>query len=78
MNIATLILDKIQSDRNFRLGLAMAINLSERQIMNLVASHRKGKSVRLRDSFAVKFFKDNGYTDEEIFELDTTPIDSKS
>ncbi len=71
MNISALILDKINTDRNFRLELAMAINLSERQIQNLVVSHKKGKSVRLRDAFAVEFFRSKGFTDAQIFECES-------
>ena len=68
MNISKKILDKIKTDLSFRLGLANAMTLSERQIQNLVKSTERGVSVRLRDHFAVEFYKKNGFTEEQIFE----------
>jgi hypothetical protein len=67
MNISELILQKIESDKIFRLELACKIDLSERQVQNLVESHRKGRSVRLRDALAVDFFKSKGFSKSEIF-----------
>lgn len=67
MNISDTILGRIESDRKFRLELANRIDLSERQIQNLVDNHRKGKSVRLRDALAVDYYKAKGYSKKEIY-----------
>lgn len=67
MNISELILQKIESDKVFRLELASKIDLSERQIQNLVQSHRQGKSVRLRDALAVEYYKSKGFSKSEIY-----------
>lgn len=67
MNISELILERIETDRAFRRELAIKIDLSERQVQNLVENHRLGKSVRLRDCFAIDFFKSKGYNKKEIF-----------
>ncbi|MGL5235230.1 MAG: hypothetical protein ACRC8Z_10845 [Empedobacter falsenii] len=71
MNISKKILDKIKSDLSFRLGLANAMNLSERQIQNLVKTTERGVSVRLRDHFAVEYYLENGFTSADIFENNT-------
>lgn len=70
MNVSNIILEKIKNDLTFRLGLANALSLSERQIQNLVKSTEKGKSVRLRDHLAIQFYLQNGYTNDQIFTLD--------
>ncbi|WP_288435286.1 hypothetical protein [uncultured Chryseobacterium sp.] len=67
MNISELILQKIETDKVFRLELASKIDLSERQIQNLVDNHRKGKSVRLRDALAVDYYKSRGFSKKEIY-----------
>ncbi|ASK29682.1 hypothetical protein CEY12_05995 [Chryseobacterium sp. T16E-39] len=67
MNISELILYRIETDKVFRRELAVKIDLSERQVQNLVENHRQGKSVRLRDSFAVDFYKSKGYNKKQIF-----------
>ena len=71
MNISKKILEKIKTDLSFRLGLANAMNLSERQVQNLVKTTERGVSVRLRDHFAVEYYKQNGFQEDEIFELET-------
>lgn len=67
MNISELILQKIENDKVFRLELASKIDLSERQIQNLVENHRRGVSVRLRDALAVDYYKSKGFTKKQIY-----------
>lgn len=67
MNISELILEKIENDKAFRRELAVRIDLSERQVQNLVDNHRQGKSVRLRDALAVDFYKSKGFSKKEIY-----------
>ncbi|OPB98963.1 hypothetical protein BAS10_04665 [Elizabethkingia meningoseptica] len=70
MNVSKKILDKIKTDLSFRLGLAEAMNLSERQIQNLVKTTERGVSVRLRDHFAVEYYISKGFSKEEIFDAE--------
>lgn len=71
MKVSKKILEKIKTDLSFRLGLANAMNLSERQVQNLVKTTERGVSVRLRDHFAVQYYLENGFSESEIFEPET-------
>lgn len=71
MKVSKKILEKIKTDLSFRLGLANAMNLSERQVQNLVKTTERGVSVRLRDHFAVQYYLENGFNESEIFEPET-------
>lgn len=66
MKISTLLLEKIKSDREFRMKLAIALGISERQVQNLV----KANSENLTKYKAVEFFQSEGFTLEEIFAND--------
>ncbi|WP_121459995.1 hypothetical protein [Chryseobacterium defluvii] len=63
-----MVYQKIKDDLSFRLGLAQAMGISERQVQNLVKSAERGVSVRLRDFVAVEYYRSKGLSDDEIFE----------
>lgn len=64
MKVHNIILEKIKNDLTFRLQLALALNISERQVQNL----GKKNSENLTKYKAVEFYKSQGLTEDEIFE----------
>ncbi|WP_445453139.1 hypothetical protein [Flavobacterium sp. 25HG05S-40] len=66
MRVSQIIIEKLLNDKNFRLSTALALEVSERNVQNLA----KANSDNLTKMSAVKVYKDNGFTDEEIFETE--------
>ena len=64
MKVSNIILEKIKDDLTFRLQLALALNISERQVQNL----GKKNSENLTKYTAVEFYKSQGLSEDEIFE----------
>lgn len=70
MILTKLILDKITESKDFRLGVAKSLGLSERQVQNLV----KSNSENLTKYPAVKYYKSKGFLIKEIFEEENENI----
>lgn len=68
MRVAQIITEKLLNDRNFRLKTAIALSITENGVRKLA----KGNSDNLTKMAAVKVYREAGFTDEQIFELQTT------
>ena len=64
MNVSTLILEKIKTDRVFRQHTALALGVTERNVEILASKN----SDNLTKAAAVKFYKSIGLKEKEIFE----------
>lgn len=64
MKVSPLIIEKILNDKAFRLNVALALGVTERNVQILA---NKG-SDNLTKASAVRFYKSTGLTEEEIFE----------
>ncbi|MBC7749557.1 MAG: hypothetical protein H7Z76_13455 [Methylotenera sp.] len=66
MKVSQIIIEKLLNDRDFRLGTALAMKISENNVRNLA----KANSENLTKYSAIKFFKKNGFSELEIFEAE--------
>ncbi len=65
MNVSDLIIDKIVTDKSFRLQTALALGVTERNVQILASKN----SDNLTKYAAIKFFKSTGLKEKEIFAL---------
>lgn len=70
MTLSQIILQKIQSDLTFSAELARILNIKQISVERAAqrASSGNGKSFSLKRPEAIKFYKDQGFTEEQIFE----------
>ncbi len=66
MNISKDILDRLYEDRKFRMGMALALDVSENQVYYLIKSTRRGSSKRFLDKKSLEYLRGAGYVDAEI------------
>ena len=66
MKVSQTIIEKLLNERDFRLGTALAMKISENNVRNLA----KANSENLTKYSAIKFFKANGFKENEIFETE--------
>ena len=67
MRVSQIIIEKLINDKQFRLGTALAMKISENNVRNLA----KANSENLTKYSAIKFFKKNGFSELNIFSTQT-------
>ena len=67
MKVSNLILENLRTDKKLRLSTAIALGVGERTILNNV----EAESDNLTKMAAVLVYRENGFTDEQIFETET-------
>ena len=73
MKVSEKIRQKLLNERDFRLGTALAMKISENNVRNLA----KANSENLTKYSAIKFFESEGFSEDEIFEAKTILDNSK-
>jgi hypothetical protein len=64
MKVSQIIIEKLLNDKEFRLKTALALKVSERNIVE----RARANSDNLTKMAAVKVYHEFGFTDEQIFE----------
>lgn len=72
MKVSKIILEKLRTNKTMRLKTALALDVMERQVYNLM----KSNSDNLTKKSAVMVYEEFGFTEEQIFEVET--VDYKS
>jgi len=67
MKVSQLIIEKLLTDKNFRLNTALALDVTERNVQNLAERN----SDNLTKAAAVKYYKSTGLKEKEIFEQES-------
>jgi hypothetical protein len=67
MKVSALIIEKLLTDKKFRLNTALALGVTERNVQQLADRN----SDNLTKMAAVNYYKSTGLTDEQIFETVT-------
>lgn len=65
MKISDTITEKILTDNNFSMELAKKIGIQQGSLLSSIRRNRDSRILRLWE--AVMFYKEQGYTEEEIF-----------
>ena len=68
MKISDTITEKILTDNNFSMELAKKIGIQQGSLLSSIRRNRDSRILRLWE--AVMFYKEQGYTEEEIFRDD--------
>lgn len=66
MKISKKIIDRLKTDKKFRLETGLALNVGETAIREMAKNNAINGS--LTKTAAVNYFKSKGFTDSEIFE----------
>ncbi|WP_298118047.1 hypothetical protein [Flavobacterium sp.] len=74
MKVSQIIVEKLLNDKNFRLNTALALGVTERNVINLA----KSNSDNLTKMAAVNFYKSTGLKDDEIFVYEKVTYTSTS
>lgn len=67
MKVSALIIEKLLTDKKFRLSTALALGVTERNVQQLAERN----SDNLTKMAAVNYYKSTGLTDAEIFETES-------
>jgi len=69
MKLTQFIIEKLLTDKNFRLNTAMALGVSERNVQ--ILADKNDVNSNLTKMAAVNYYRSTGLTDAEIFEAQT-------
>ena len=66
MKLSQIIIEKLTTDKNFRLNTAIALDVTERNIQ--ILADKNSNNSNLTKIAAIKYFKSTGFKESEIFE----------
>ena len=69
MKVSQLIIEKLLTDKNFRLNTALALGVSERNVQ--ILADKNDVNSNLTKMAAILYYRSTGLTDAEIFEPQT-------
>jgi hypothetical protein len=69
MKVSQIIIEKLLSDKKFRLNTALALNVTERNIQ--ILADKNSENSNLTKASAIKFYKTTGLKEEDIFETES-------
>jgi len=67
MKISQVIIEKLLNNKNFRLNTALVLGMTERMVQ--INAQNNTVNGNLTKAAAVKYFKSQGFKEEEIFEM---------